>query len=508
MIPAVIYARFSSSAQREASIEQQINVCTSYAKQNGYTIVQTYSDRALTGRTDQRPQFLQMIKDAREGRFCAVLVYALDRFSRDKYDSARYKHELRACGVRVVSATEPITDNPSGILIESVFEGLAQYYSAELSQKIRRGYEDNAKKCLACGSVPFGFRRGKDGRYEIHPEEAEVVREIFQRVSSGETYADICRDLNGRGIKTKHGSSWNRSSFNTILSNQRYIGTYLSKYHVQEDAIPQIVEKELFYKVQTLPHSKNGPRRTPNGYYSLTGKLFCGLCGDAMTGTSGTSKSGKLCYYYSCHGHRAHKCDQRSYPRDQLEETICRAIWDDVLSDDAIRWMAHQTILDQDKIREDSDLDIIRTELAQTRSQKSNIMNAIKAGIFTASTRDELLKLEQEEALLEDRVKQAETALSALPSEDDIISYLDLFREGYASQELTNAALLDAFVIRAEVRLSDILVYFSIKKEDRQKIVDLPSGPECSFSPVKWTCPNSKRTLYHVGEWFVLKIVA
>jgi len=505
---AVIYARFSSSAQREASIEQQINVCTTYAQQNGYTIVQTYSDRALTGRTDQRPQFLQMIKDAREGRFCAVLVYALDRFSRDKYDSARYKHELRACGVRVVSATEPITDNPSGILVESVFEGLAQYYSAELSQKIRRGYEDNAKKCLACGSVPFGFRRGKDGRYEIHPEEAEVVREIFQRVSSGETYADICRDLNARGIKTKHGSSWNRSSFNTILSNQRYIGTYLSKYHVQENAIPQIVEKELFYKVQTLPHAKNGPRRTPNGYYSLTGKLFCGLCGDAMTGTSGTSKSGKLCYYYSCHGHRAHKCDQRSYPRDQLEETICRAIWDDVLSDDAIRWMAHQTILDQDKIREDSDLDIIRTELAQTRSQKTNIMNAIKAGIFTASTRDELLKLEQEEALLEDRVKQAETAISALPSEDDIISFLDLFREGYASQELTNAALLDAFVIRAEVRHSDILVYFSIKKEDRQKIVDLPSGPECSFSPVMWTCPNSKRTLYRVGEWFVLRIVA
>jgi len=505
---AVIYARFSSSAQREASIEQQINVCTSYAQQNGYTIVQTYSDRALTGRTDQRPQFLQMIKDAREGRFCAVLVYALDRFSRDKYDSARYKHELRACGVRVVSATEPITDNPSGILIESVFEGLAQYYSAELSQKIRRGYEDNAKKCLACGSVPFGFRRGKDGRYEIHPEEAEVVREIFQRVSAGETYADICRDLNGRGIKTKHGASWNRSSFNTILSNQRYIGTYLSKYHVQEDAIPQIVEKELFYKVQTLPHSKNGPRRTPNGYYPLTGKLYCGLCGDAMTGTSGTSKSGKLCYYYSCHGHRAHKCDQRSYPRDQLEETICRAIWDDVLSDDAIRWMAHQTILDQDKIREDSDLDIIRTELAQTRSQKSNIMNAIKAGIFTASTRDELLKLEQEEALLEDRVKQAETAISALPSEDDIISFLDLFREGYASENAMKSALLDAFVTRAEIRESDILVYFSIKKEDRQKIVDLPSGLACSFSPVKWRCPNSKRTLYHIGEWFVLRIVA
>lgn len=142
---AVIYARFSSSAQREASIEQQINVCLAFAEREGYNVIQTYSDRALTGRTDRRPQFLQMIKDAKKGHFCVIIVYALDRFSRDKYDSARYKHELRQNGVRVVSATEPISDNPSGILIESVFEGLAQYYSAELAQKIRRGYEDNAK---------------------------------------------------------------------------------------------------------------------------------------------------------------------------------------------------------------------------------------------------------------------------------------------------------------------------------------------------------------------------
>ena len=506
---AVIYARFSSSAQREASIEQQINVCMSFAEREGYNVLQTYSDRAITGRTDRRPQFLQMIKDARKGRFCAVIVYALDRFSRDKYDSARYKHELRLSGVRVVSATEPISDNPSGILIESVFEGLAQYYSAELSQKIRRGYEDNAKKCLVAGSVPYGFRRAADGRYEIMPEEAEVVREIFRRVGSGEAYADIFRDLNARGIRTRHGSEWNKSSFNTLLRNQRYIGTYISKYNVQEDAIPQIVEKDLFYRVQTVSHEKRGPRRTPNGYYSLTGKLFCGLCGDAMTGTSGTSKSGKLCFYYTCHGHRAHKCDQRSYPRDQLEATICRAIWDDVLSDDSIKWMAHQTILDQDKLQADSDLDIVRASLAQTQSQKSNLLNAIKAGIFTNTTRDELLRLEQEEADLIEKIHQAEKLLEDQPSEDDIISFLELFRDGYDDQDFSRAGLLDAFVTRVEVYTKHILVYFHIKKEDRQKTADLPSVPgECSLSTVEWTCGNSKRTLYHVNDYFVLRIAA
>ena len=503
MMDAVIYARFSSSAQREASIEQQINVCMAFAEREGYNVLRTYSDKALTGRTDRRPQFLQMIKDAaQDGRFCAVIVYALDRFSRDKYDSARYKHELRANGVRVISATEPITDNPSGILIESVFEGLAQYYSAELSQKIRRGYEDNAKKCLASGSVPFGFKRSADGHYEICPEEAEIVREIFRRVDAGDTYADICRDLNARGIKTRHGAAWNRSSFNTLLSNQRYIGTYISKYHIQEDAIPQIVEKDLFYRVQTIGREKSGPRRTPNGYYALTGKLFCGLCGDAMTGTSGTARSGKLCFYYTCHGHRAHKCDQRSYPRQQLEDAICRAIWDDVLSDDAIRWMAHQTILDQDKLQADSDLDILQESLHQIEKQKQNLINAIKAGIFTASTRDELLKLEQEEADLAEKVRQAEKYLSELPTEDDIISFLELFREGYSDPDLTRSGLLDAFVTRAVVYPDHLTVFFSIKKEDRQKDIPLTDpDDDGSFSRTKWTCEDSKRTVYHISDY-------
>ena len=506
---AVIYARFSSSAQREASIDQQISVCMAFAEREGYNVLSTYSDRALTGRTDRRPQFLQMIKDARKGRFCAVIVYALDRFSRDKYDSARYKHELRQSGVRVVSATEPISDNPSGILIESVFEGLAQYYSAELAQKIRRGNEDNARKCLASGSVPFGFRRSADGHYEIQPEEAEIVREIFRRAGSGETYADICRDLNARGVKTRHGAAWNRSSFNTLLHNQRYIGTFISKYHIQEDAIPQIVEKDLFYKVQAVSHEKHGPRRTPNGYYSLTGKLFCGLCGDAMTGTSGTSKSGKLCFYYTCHGHRAHKCDQRSFPRDQLEATICRAIWEDVLSDDSIRWMAHQTILDQEQLRADSDLDLVRDLYAQTQTQKKNILEAIKAGIFTASTKDELIRLEREEADLAEKIRQAEKFLDDQPTEDDIISFLEIFREGYDDQDFSRSGLLDAFVSRAEVYADHILIYFRIKKEDRQTTADLPSVPdECSFSTVMWTCKNSKRTLFHVENYFILKIAA
>ena len=506
---AVIYARFSSSAQREASIDQQIRVCQSYAEQQGYNIVQIYSDRAMTGRTANRPQFLQMIKDASQGRFCAVLVYALDRFSRDKYDSARYKHELRQHGVRVVSATEPISDNASGVLIESVFEGLAQYYSAELAQKIRRGYEDNARKCLVAGSLPYGYRRGADGRYEIVPEEADIIREVFTRVDKGDSYADIARDLNARGLKTRHGTDWNRSSFKTILRNQRYIGTYISKYNIQEDGVPKIVDKELFYRVQKDPRGRSGPRRSPNGYYSLTGKLYCGLCGDKMTGVSGTSQNGNPFFYYTCHSHRAHNCPQRSFARDKLEAAIYNAIKEDVLSDDAIRWMAHETILDREKVAPEIDVDLARAQLAQVKTQKKNVMNAIRAGIFTNSTRDELLDLEEQEAALEERIREAETAADNLPTEDDIISYLELFREGCGTKDLTVSAVLDAFVTRAEIHEDYMLIYFKIKKEDRQKTADLPSPDElCSSSCLRWTCGNTKRTLYHQSGFFILKIAA
>jgi hypothetical protein len=171
--------------------------------------------------------------------------------------------------------------------------------------------------------------------------------------------------------------------------------------------------------------------------------------------------------------------------------------------------MAHQTILDQDKLRADSDLDIVQAELVQCKNQKANILSAIKAGIFTQTTRDELLRLEQEEAELEDRIHQAKQLTAELPTEDDIISFLELFREGLEDQTLKRSALLDAFVIRAEVHADHVLIFFRIKKEDRQASADLPEAwGECSPSAVKWTCGASKRTLYHYNGYFVLRIAA
>ena len=154
---AVIYARYSSDKQTEQSIDGQLRECNDFAKRKGYTIVNTYCDSAISGKTDKRPQFQQMIMDSKSKQFSVVIVWKIDRFSRDKYDSVYYKHALKQNGVSVISATEPIDDSPEGQLMESMFEGFSVYFLKDLAQKVNRGMTENAIKCkFNGGNYTFG----------------------------------------------------------------------------------------------------------------------------------------------------------------------------------------------------------------------------------------------------------------------------------------------------------------------------------------------------------------
>lgn len=205
---AVIYARFSSDRQREESIEGQVRECTEYAEKNGLTIVETYIDRALSAskETEKRLDFQRMIRDSSKRLFDVVLVWKLDRFARNRYDSAHYKNILKKNGIRVVSTTEHITEGPEGIILESMLEGMAEYYSAELSEKIHRGQKENALKGKNNGGgIPLGYVLGDDQQLKLDPLTAPIVREIFERYAGGETAWGIIRDLNSRGITTRRG---------------------------------------------------------------------------------------------------------------------------------------------------------------------------------------------------------------------------------------------------------------------------------------------------------------
>ena len=246
----VIYARFSCDHQREESIEGQVRECRDYAEKNGIAIIGVYADRALTGKTDKRPQFQKMIKDSEKRMFEVVIVWKLDRFSRNRYDSATYKTRLKKNGVRVVSAKEQISDTPEGIILESMLEGMAEYYSADLAVKITRGMKENALKCrYNGGGMPFGYMVGPDQKLVINPQTAPIVVEIFQRYANGENIRDIIKSLNKRGIKTTRGSEFRQSSLDTMLTNTKYLGVYRSMGEVIEGGVPQIIDQELFDKV-------------------------------------------------------------------------------------------------------------------------------------------------------------------------------------------------------------------------------------------------------------------
>ena len=199
---AVIYARFSSDNQREESIEGQVRECLAFAERKGISVIKTYADRAISGkRADNRPEFQQMISDSARGEFDAVVVWKIDRFSRDKYDSVMYKYKLNKNGVSVISATEPIDDSPEGKLMESIFEGFSEYYVKDLAQKTSCGMTENAiKGKFNGGKITYGYIIDSNKSFQLDPATAPVVEEIFNRYANGENINGIIDDLHGKGF--------------------------------------------------------------------------------------------------------------------------------------------------------------------------------------------------------------------------------------------------------------------------------------------------------------------
>lgn len=481
---AVIYARYSSHAQRDVSIEQQIRACEKFADRHSLRIIHVYEDRALTGTSDKRPGFQRMIKDAKTAGWKYVVVYTLDRFARDRYDSAVYKRQLKNAGVKVISAMENISDDPTGVLMESLLEGLAEYYSKELSRKVQRGMDDNARKCMVNGALPLGYVRGEDGRYAIQEAEAEIVREIFNRVRDREPLADIIRDLNTRGILTKSGKPWNKSSFNRILNNERYTGLYHYRDIVVPGGIPAIIPQALFDEVQTICYLKKNPRKDPTGttpqrrrreggLYLLTGKLFCGHCKQPMIGVSGTSHTDTPHYYYTCKGRRADhdSCSKRNIRRDTIETFVATALRDVMLTDESILALADAVVEYQRKCVTDLGMESLQAQLDDVKRSISNLLSAIEAGIFTATTQARLTELEAKQRDLSRLLTVAQAEAEAQLTREDIITVLKMFQDGDVNSKDYQEALFDTFLVAAYIYDKEVKFVFNLGgKKKKSKI--------------------------------------
>lgn len=444
---AVIYARYSSDNQREESIEGQLRECKEYAQRNGILVLQSYIDRALSAKTDNRPEFQRMIRDSAKGLFDTVLVWKLDRFARNRYDSAHYKSQLKKNGVRVISATEQISDGPEGIILESMLEGMAEYYSAELAQKINRGLRENALKGKNNGgSIPLGYRLGEDHRLRIDPLTAPVVREIFQRYADGETVREIIEALNERHLLTRKGHEFRMNSFNRLLKNRKYIGEYRYKDVVIPDAIPAIVPKELFERVQErMKKNQRAPARAKaEEEYLLTTKLFCGHCGRMMIGESGKGRNGTIHRYYKCGAaKRRQGCHKKAVKKDWIEHIAVMYTIQRVFQDDLIAQIADELVALQNT--EDNSLPLLRRQLADTERGIENMLNAIQQGIFTSSTRQRLEELEQLRDNVKASILQAELEHPQY-SREDIIEWISRFRYGDPNDKAYQRQIIDIFL--------------------------------------------------------------
>ena len=378
----IIYARYSSDNQREESIDGQIRECKEFAQKNDIRIIDTYIDRALSAKTDNRPSFQQRIKDSSNGSLIALPVTVMTR------------RILKKNGVKVISATEAISSGAESILLESMLEGYAEYYSAELADKINRGLTENAQKCkYNGGSVAFGYMIDDEQHFQIYPTLAPVVLNILNDYLSGKTQKEIREELNNKGLKNANGRDFTINNISKILTNRRYIGYYINKDVVIENGIPDIVPNDGFDKVQEMiAVNKRAPsRHKAVDDYLLTTKLYCGKCKSFMVGESGNARGRRYSYYKCVNTKRNKTCDKKAVKKDWIEDIVIYQVMKFIDDDSLVDLLVNKILSIQGK--GSPMLKSLKKQLVQTDTAIENILNAIEQGIITKSTKKRLDEL-------------------------------------------------------------------------------------------------------------------
>jgi len=485
---AVIYARYSSAGQREASIEDQIRDCKGYASRKNYSVIGEYYDKAMTGTNDRRPDFQRMIADSASGLFDVVIVWKLDRFGRNRYDSASYRHKLKKNGVTIESAMEAIPDGAEGIILESLLEGISEYYSASLSENVRRGIHGSALKHQVLGQRVFGLREAADGTFEKNPETAPIVEEIFNRYVAGESAKSITADLTARGYKSMQGRPLGREFVVRIIKNEKYKGIY--KYQdVCDKCIDPIVSDELWEAAQKVcrSHREAPAALKEDGGYMLTGILRCGWCGAPMRSYSGTSRDGTTHKYYACGNAVRKQCNCPKYKKQFLEDVTAAALNKIIFTDEIIDQYADSYL--QWQAAQPKTSDKAATRLVEADRQIRNIVNAISLGNAPQSLIDRLRELEAEKEELIAIHSKAVLEEGRQFTRAEVIDWFHSFRDGDISDPFFFASTLEMFVVSITI-MPDNTAIVQLRHSGAENTIsieamrELPKGVEilCSNS--------------------------
>ena len=485
---AVIYARYSSQGQNEQSIEGQIRICTEYAESQGYTVIRVYTDKARSGTNDHRPDFQKMIADAESGAFEQIIVYKFDRFARNRVDSIMYKAQLKKrYGIRVVSATEPVSDDEGGEFYEMFLEWNDEKYSQRLSKRVHDGLDTSVKNGTYCGGkLIYGYKlidtdkRGNKGiihRVAIDEEQAAVVRYIFTEYAQGTPKKEIADELNKRHVLYR-GKPFTYRTFENWLSNRKYTGDCMHGTRVCDHTYPAIIDKATFAAVQKRLE-KNKILAGANSAvepYILTGKAFCGFCGDSMTAGGGTSHTGAKHYYYVCHSKRKGGCRKSSENKNNLEFTVANAVYDFLSRRENAELVAQDTINYYEKRTGEDSLRSIEARIRHAQDEAEQLTNA-----FILARNDMLRanierKMQEIEILIKDlsaSKAQIELERGKKYTKETIIDFIAEMLKGDPADKEYQKTLIDNLVYKVFVYDDHIITYLTFGNEKDIKEISL-----------------------------------
>jgi len=475
---AVIYARYSSHGQTEQSIEGQLRDNYAWAKQQGVTVIGEYIDRALSGTKDQRPDFQRMIEDATKRQFEMVIVWKLDRFARNRYDSAIYKAKLKKYGVRVVSVKENITDSPEGIILEGLLESMAEYYSANLSQNVRRGLRESIAKGNFCGgTIPYGYRV-QDKKLVIDDKTAPMVRYMFEQYAQGTSKKDIIDELNRRGFRGRHGKPLTSNSMSHVLPNSVYIGQYMYAGEVVPGLAEPMIDEDLFARVQErLKLTARSPAAAKAKVsYLLQGKCFCGYCGTSMVGESGRSHTGATYNYYACHNKKKrHGCHKKNERKDFIEWYVVEQTIEYVLNPGRIELVAAAVVEEYNKEFSDGRLEEFEKAIAQIDREMDKLVDAIVDSPKVAHKKiyERMEVLDAQKVELETDLARLRVACAIKLTETEVRAWLRSFTKGDPLDEDFRRRIIDVFINSIYLYDDRVLMFYNIKGGKQVSYIDI-----------------------------------
>lgn len=475
---AVIYARFSSHSQREQSIEGQLRDCYEYARRYDINVVGEYIDRAISGTTDDRPDFQRMIADAPKKQFERIIVWKLDRFARNRYDSALYKHKLKQYGIRVISAMENVGEGDESILLEALLEASAEYYSLDLKKKIKRGQRESIAKGRWCGGpVPYGYK-AVDGKLVTDDKTAPTIRYLFEQYAAGVPMKEIIDELKQRGIRSSRGGELTYTTFSRALTNPVYIGNFMYKGELVPGVADALIDEDTYNKVQIIVKANaHAPAANKAKVeYLLQGKAFCGHCGSHMVGESGKSRNGDVYYYYSCADRKKnHKCRKKNEKKDFIEWYVVEQTLNYVLTPARMRDIAKAVVAEYDKEFSGSKVQEYEKAIKQYERELNKLVDALVEAPKVAHKRiyEKMETLEQQKASMETELVKLRIASDIRFTEEEVRAWLRRFCSGDLFDPEFRRNIIDTFINCIYLYDDRIIIFYNIKGGKEVSYIDL-----------------------------------